>query len=99
MCESRLPPTIATRPKGSINVRSRTASTVAGDVGSTETARVFVALSIAFLVTVLIRTAWIADDAAIELRVVENFVAGLGLRWNIAERVQAYTDPLGVPLV
>ena len=64
-----------------------------------EVERLFIVLAVAFLITVLVRTAWLADDAAIELRVVENFVAGNGLRWNVAERVQAYSDPLWVLLL
>src|SRR2546430_3792968 len=51
-----------------------------------EIERLFIVLAVAFLITVLVRTAWLADDAGIELRVVENFVAGNGLRWNVAER-------------
>lgn len=43
---------------------------------------------------VLVRTAWISDDAFITLRTVDNFVNGFGLTWNINERVQAYTHPL-----
>ncbi|MDM8557893.1 hypothetical protein [Candidatus Parabeggiatoa sp. HSG14] len=43
---------------------------------------------------VLIRTAWICDDAYITFRVIDNFINGHGLRWNVAERVQAYTNPL-----
>ena len=43
---------------------------------------------------VLLRTAWLCDDAFISFRVVENAVAGLGLRWNTAERVQVFTHPL-----
>ncbi len=42
----------------------------------------------------MVRTAWICDDAYITLRTVDNFVNGYGLRWNVAERVQAYTHPL-----
>lgn len=38
--------------------------------------------------------AWIVDDAYITLRTVDNFVHGLGLRWNPSERVQSYTHPL-----
>jgi len=34
------------------------------------------------------------DDAFITMRTIDNFVHGHGLRWNIAERVQAYTHPL-----
>jgi hypothetical protein len=43
---------------------------------------------------VLIRTAWICDDAYITFRTIDNFINGYGLRWNIAERVQTYTNPL-----
>lgn len=49
---------------------------------------------IAIYVFVLIRTAWISDDAAITLRTVLNFLNGYGPRFNIDERVQAYTHPL-----
>ncbi len=42
----------------------------------------------------LVRTAWMCDDAFITLRTVDNFVRGYGLVWNIGERVQAYTHPL-----
>lgn len=38
--------------------------------------------------------AWVSEDAYITLRVVDNFIAGYGLRWNIAERVQVFTHPL-----
>ncbi len=43
---------------------------------------------------VLVRTAWISDDAYITLRTVDNFVHGYGLTWNVVERVQSYTHPL-----
>jgi arabinofuranosyltransferase len=51
------------------------------------------------LAVVLVRTAWLGDDAYISLRTVENFVDGHGLRWNVAERVQSYTHPLWVLLL
>ncbi len=38
--------------------------------------------------------AWVSEDAYITFRVIENFFDGYGLRWNIHERVQAYTHPL-----
>lgn len=44
------------------------------------------------------RYAWVAEDAFITFRTVENFVHGYGLRWNIYERVQAYTNPLWMML-
>jgi arabinofuranosyltransferase len=43
---------------------------------------------------VLLRTAWLCDDAFISFRVVENAVSGYGLRWNVADRVQVFTHPL-----
>lgn len=42
----------------------------------------------------LLFSAWVGDDAFITFRVVDNFVQGYGLRWNVHERVQAYTNPL-----
>ena len=48
---------------------------------------------------VLVRTAWISDDAYITFRTVENFLDGYGLRWNVAERVQSYTHPLWMMLI
>ena len=60
-------------------------------------------LTLAALVTVygvcVLRTAWISDDAYITFRTVDNFVAGYGLRWNVAERVQSYTHPLWMLVV
>lgn len=49
-------------------------------------------ISIFFLL--LLKTAWVADDAFLTMRSVDNFVNGYGLRWNILERVQIYTHPL-----
>jgi arabinofuranosyltransferase len=50
-------------------------------------------LSLLFLV-VLLRTAWLSDDALISLRSVLNFTHGFGLTFNIDERVQTFTHPL-----
>ena len=50
-------------------------------------------LTLTFL-AVLIRTAWLSDDALITLRTVMNVTHGFGLRFNIGERVQTYTHPL-----
>lgn len=43
---------------------------------------------------ILVRTAWVCDDAYISFRVADNFVHGFGLRWNVDERVAAFTHPL-----
>jgi arabinofuranosyltransferase len=42
----------------------------------------------------LLGTAWIGDDGFITLHVIDNFVNGYGLRYNIIERVQVFTHPL-----
>ena len=43
---------------------------------------------------VVVRTAWLSEDAYFTFRSVENWVYGYGARWNVAERVQVYTHPL-----
>jgi len=53
-----------------------------------------VTLLLAALLPLFLRTAWLCDDALVTLRTVENFLDGEGLRWNPAERVQAYAHPL-----
>lgn len=55
-------------------------------------------LFLIYLVTI-IKTAWLSDDAYISFRVVDNLVNGYGLRWNIAERVQVFTNPLWTLLI
>lgn len=57
-----------------------------------------VALALLFAVVVL-RTAWVSDDAFITFRTVDNALNGAGLRWNPAERVQTYTHPLWMLLL
>ena len=42
----------------------------------------------------LLGTAWMGDDAFITLRIIDNFVNGYGLRYNVIERVQVFTHPL-----
>jgi arabinofuranosyltransferase len=54
----------------------------------------FVGLAVLVFLFVVIRTAWISDDAYITFRVVENFLHGFGPVYNLGERVQAYTHPL-----
>ena len=43
---------------------------------------------------VLLRTAWVGDDAYITFRSVQNLISGLGPTYNVGERVQAFTHPL-----
>jgi arabinofuranosyltransferase len=52
-----------------------------------------VALLVVYAI-VLVRTAWVCDDAYITFRTVDNLIHGQGLGWNVLERVQAYTHPL-----
>jgi arabinofuranosyltransferase len=54
---------------------------------------VFAAVIVVFA-WLVIREAWLCDDAFITLRVVDNFHDGHGLRWNVVERVQVFTHPL-----
>ena len=56
-------------------------------------------LSALIFLAVLLRTAWISDDALISLRSLLNVTHGFGLTFNIAERVQTFTHPLWLALV
>ena len=49
---------------------------------------------IILFIVILVRNAWMSDDAFITLRKVDNFVNGFGLTWNVQDRVQAYSRPL-----
>lgn len=57
-------------------------------------ARWATALTVGLLAVVVVRCAWVSDDAYFTFRTVENLVSGHGPRFNVAERVQAYTHPL-----
>ena len=50
-------------------------------------------------VVVLLRTAYVNEDAYITMRTVDNFIHGYGMRWNVSERVQTFTHPLWCFLV
>jgi len=60
---------------------------------------VFIILSFILLLYTLIKTAWVCDDAYITFRTIDNFVNGYGLRYNVVERVQAFTHPLWLFIV
>jgi arabinofuranosyltransferase len=62
-------------------------------------ARLLSAALIAVFAMVLVRTAWLSDDAYINFRTIDNLLHGYGLRWNIAERVETFTDPLWIFLI
>ncbi len=55
---------------------------------------VLVVVGLAFLCAVLARSAWLGDDCYFSLRSAYNLAHGHGLRFNVAERVQAFTNPL-----
>ena len=52
-------------------------------------------LFVILLLTIILNS-WLCDDAYISFRVIKNFVNGYGLRWNVFERVQVFTNPLMV---
>ncbi len=60
----------------------------------TKTERLIVGMTLLIFLSVLIRTAWVCDDAYITFRTVDNWIHGFGLTWNPPERVQGYTHPL-----
>jgi hypothetical protein len=57
------------------------------------------AILLLLLAAVVLRTAWVSDDAFITFRTVDHALNGHGLRWNVAERVQSYTHPLWMLLL
>lgn len=57
-------------------------------------ARTHIWVATGVLAYFVIKLSWIAEDAFITLRTVDNLLNGFGLRWNVAERVQGYTHPL-----
>ncbi len=69
----------------------------ASDAGRAITAAYVAILSL--MLAVLIRTAWMSDDAEITLRCVMNFIHGYGPTFNIDERVQAFTHPIWFLLI
>jgi len=62
--------------------------------GPTSSAKLVLVFLFVTYAVVLLRTAWVNEDAYITLRTVDNFVHGYGMRWNISERVQTFTHPL-----
>lgn len=56
-------------------------------------------LFILFYAVILVRTAWVSDDAFITFKTVDNFINGYGPTYNVLPRVQAYTHPLWMLLL
>lgn len=64
------------------------------------TAQEYISIALVFVyLLVLVRTAWLSDDAYITFRYAYNVVNGYGLTWNPGYRVQAYTNPLWMGLI
>lgn len=56
---------------------------------------IFLAIALgAGFAALIVRNAWLSDDAYITFRTVDNVIYGYGPTWNVAERVQTYTHPL-----
>lgn len=56
--------------------------------------RALVGCVVALYVALVVKDAWLSDDAYITFRSVFNFVNGYGPTWNVDERVQSFTHPL-----
>jgi arabinofuranosyltransferase len=61
--------------------------------------RLWLYLCILIIGFVILRNAWVCDDAYISFRTVDNLINGYGLTWNTDERVQGFTNPLWVFLI
>jgi arabinofuranosyltransferase len=64
--------------------------------------KVFVILAVGLIVlnvVFILNRAWVSDDSYITFRVVDNFLNGYGLTWNVNERVQVFTHPLWLILM
>jgi len=58
-----------------------------------KTFNILLAFVLVLIGILFIRSAWVGDDTYITMRVVDNFIRGYGLRWNVDERVQVFTHP------
>lgn len=56
-------------------------------------ARGLLLAAIGLYVVVVVRTAWVSDDAYFTFRTIDQWISGNGLVWNAGQRVQAYTHP------
>lgn len=56
--------------------------------------RVVLTLLVAAVMVVMVRNAWVCDDAYITFRSIENLLSGYGPTFNVGERVQSFTHPL-----
>lgn len=61
--------------------------------------RLALGFAVALFAALALKAAWVADDALITMRTVDNLASGFGPVWNVGERVQAYTHPLWMLLL
>jgi arabinofuranosyltransferase len=61
--------------------------------------RALLACAMSVLLLVILRTAWVSDQAYLTFRTAEHLLAGAGPRWNIDERVQVAAHPLWLAVV
>ena len=69
-------------------------NTPASSLTPTRWQSILLYLSLLLFLALIVRRAWLSDDAYITFRTIDNFLHGYGLVWNVGERVQAYTHPL-----
>jgi len=58
-----------------------------------------VLIGLTLLGVVILKSAWLSEDSYISFRAIDHLVEGLGPRWNVAERVQVFTNPLWVLVI
>ena len=80
-------------------IHSHLSTIVNTTLAPTSIARLVKACWFSLFGVALLLTAWVGDNTYMTFRTIDNFVHGYGLRWNVAERVQAYTHPLWMSLV
>lgn len=56
--------------------------------------KILIASLVTVYILLVIKTAWVSEDAYITFRPIENFVNGYGMGYNPGIRVQAFTHPL-----
>jgi arabinofuranosyltransferase len=61
--------------------------------------KIVTSLLIFTFIALLVRTAWISDDAYLTLRTVDNIIHGIGPTYNSLDRVQAFTHPFWMLLL
>jgi arabinofuranosyltransferase len=86
-------------PAGSNRPEGTPASASPGGEWHRASAALLAVFPALLLVTMGWRRRWVSEDAFIDFRVIENLVAGHGPVFNLAERVEAYTNPLWVALL